>query len=81
MTITQLRAAYDERPFRPFTIHLADGRHIPVLSPEFILPSPSGRTVVVYQPDDTMNIIELLLVTDLEKRKQPSKNGKSRQGS
>ena len=27
---------------------------------------PSGRTVLVCQPDDTVNIIDLLLVTDLE---------------
>jgi len=28
--------------------------------------SPSGRTLVVYQSDESMNIIDLLLVTDLE---------------
>jgi hypothetical protein len=47
-------------------MHLADGRQIPVQSPEFILTVPSGRTVVVAQPDDTLNIVDLLLVTDLE---------------
>ena len=30
------------------------------------MPSPSGRTVVVYQPDDSLNIVDMLLVTDLE---------------
>lgn len=81
MTIEKLRAAYQEKPFRPFVLHLADGRAIPVLSPEFILALPSGRTVVVCQPDDTMNIIDLLLVTDLEFRPAPSKNGKHRRSS
>jgi hypothetical protein len=28
--------------------------------------APSGRTVTVYQPDDTLNVVDLLLVTDLE---------------
>jgi hypothetical protein len=28
----------------------------------------TGRTTVVVQPDDTLNIIDLLLVTDLEYR-------------
>jgi hypothetical protein len=28
--------------------------------------APSGRTIIVVQPDDTMNIIDLLLVTDVE---------------
>jgi hypothetical protein len=73
MTIEQLRAAYTAKPFRPFVIHLADGREIPVQHPEFILTVPSGRTIVVCQPDDTLNIIDLLLVTDLEI--QPSANG------
>jgi hypothetical protein len=66
MTIEQLRALYQAHPFRPFVMHLADGREIPVQSPEFVLTVPSGRTVVVGQPDDTLNIIDLLLVTDVE---------------
>ena len=66
MTIEQLRNAYSAQPFRPFIIHLADGREIPVRHREFMMAVPSGRTVVVCQPDDTLNIIDLLLVTDLE---------------
>jgi hypothetical protein len=66
MTIEQLRAAYQAQPFRPFIMHLADGREIPVHSPEFMLTVPSGRMVIVAQPDDTVNIFDLLLVTDLE---------------
>ena len=49
MTIEQMRDAYTAQPFRPFTIHLADGREIPVDHPEFIMAAPSGRTIVVYQ--------------------------------
>ena len=66
MTTDRLRDVCQAQPFRPFTIHLADGRHIPVRHREFLMPSPSGRTVVVYQPDDSLNIVDMLLVTDLE---------------
>lgn len=66
MTIEQMRKLYDAQPFHPFVIHLADGREIAVSSREFIMAAPSGRTVVVATPDDTFNIIDLLLVTDLE---------------
>jgi len=66
MTIEQLRNAYNVQPFRPFVIHLADGRGVPVHHREFIIAAPSGWTVIVCQPDDTYNIIDLLLVTDLE---------------
>jgi hypothetical protein len=66
MTIEQLRAAYDNQPFHPFVIHLADGREVSVPHREFIMTAPNGRTVVVMRPDSSVNIIDLLLVTDLE---------------
>lgn len=37
--------------------------------------APSGRTVIVYPPDDSFNIVDLLLVTDLEVRPGTQKNG------
>jgi hypothetical protein len=74
MTIEQLRNLYNAQPFRPFVIHLADGREIPVHHREFIMAVPSGRTVVICQPDDTLNVIDLLLVTDLELK--PAGNGR-----
>jgi len=72
MTIEQVKQLYNFAPFKPFIIHLADGRRIPVKHREFIATSPSGRTIVVYEQDDSFNIIDLLLVTSLE-----VKNGKA----
>jgi len=66
MTVQQLRELWRAEPFQPFTIHLADGRGIRVAHQEFLAMSPSGRTAIVYQPDDSFNVIDLLLVTDLE---------------
>ncbi|HEX4124624.1 MAG TPA: hypothetical protein VHY37_07840 [Tepidisphaeraceae bacterium] len=66
MTTEQLRIAWHAQPFRPFVIHLADGRHIDVVHSEFLALSPSGRTIIVYQPDESWNVVDLLLVTDLE---------------
>ena len=77
MTIEQVRQVYNAAPFRPFIIHLADGRQIPVKHREFMALSPSGRTIVVYQADDTSNIIDLLLVTDLEIRNGKAPKGQS----
>jgi hypothetical protein len=76
MTIERFRDFYDAQPFQPFVIHLADGRDIPVHHRDFVMAAPSGRTVVVQQPDDTLNVIGLLLVTDLEV--QPIANGRRR---
>ena len=76
MTIEQLKTTYEAQPFRPFIIHLADGRQIPVPSREFMMTVPSGRTIVVAQPDDRLHIIDLLLITDLEIK--TSSNGAGR---
>ncbi len=72
MSIERLREAYSQQPFQPFVIRLADGRGIPVVHREYIVTTPSGRTVVVDQPDDSFNIIDLLLVTDLEFKPVPA---------
>jgi hypothetical protein len=66
VTIEQLRNVYNAQPFQPFVLHLADGRSIGVPHREFMATAPNGRTIVVLQPDDQMNIIDLLLVTDIE---------------
>ena len=76
MTIEQIRNFYNAESFQPFVIHLADGREIPVLSREFMISAPSGRTVIVYQPDDSWNVVDLLLVTDLAVN--PVSNGSRR---
>lgn len=75
MTLNQIRNLYEVQPFQPFVIHLADGRAVPVHHREFLASAPSGRTVIVYQPDDSFNIVDLLLVTDLEVRQEGRKNG------
>jgi hypothetical protein len=77
VTIDKIRAFYDAQPFQPFVIHMADGRQVPVHHPDFMAAAPSGRTVTVYQPDDTLNVIDLLLVTDLE-AKRPSNGARRR---
>jgi hypothetical protein len=68
MTLEAFRDALNAQPFHPFTIHIADGRSIPVVSREFVMRDPRGRTVLVYQPDGRLSTIDLLLVTELEKR-------------
>jgi hypothetical protein len=66
MTIQQLRAAYRATPFRPFTIRMADGRAFLIPHPDFMSMSPSGRTVIVYQDDESFSILDLLLMTEID---------------
>jgi hypothetical protein len=66
MTIEQLRNVHQAQPFRPFHLHLADGRVLPVPHQEFLSHSPSSRTVIVYGEGDAFEIVDLLLVTAIE---------------
>jgi len=65
MTAVQVRRMYEARPFKPFVMHLADGRRVRVPHPEWMAFSPSGRTVTVYRRDDSSDVIDLLLITRL----------------
>lgn len=66
MTIEQLANVHHARPFRPYTINMGDGRAFFVKHPDFLSRSPSGRTVIVHQDDDSFSVLDLLLVTKLQ---------------
>jgi len=66
MTIDKLQAVLNANPFRPFTIHLADGSRHHVPHRDFLSHSPAGRTVIIYHEDDSFSILDLLLITELE---------------
>jgi hypothetical protein len=66
VTVEQLIQMQRAQPFRPYRIHMADGRHLDVEHPDFVARSPSGRTIVVYQQDESFEIVDLLLVSSLQ---------------
>ena len=66
MTVERLKNVLHANPFRPFTIHLGDGRAFFVKHRDFVSRSPSGRTIIVHGDDDSFNILDILLVTELE---------------
>lgn len=72
MTVEPLKSVMHAQPFRPFTIHMGDGRAFLVKHPDFIARSPSGRTVIVYGEDESHSILDMLLVTELEVHSQAS---------
>ena len=81
MTIEKIRQLYEVEPFQPFVMHLADGRKVAVTHREWLASAPSGRTVIVFQPDDSFNIVDLLLVTDLEVKNGARAKGRKGQES
>lgn len=65
MTLEQLKNAHDAKPFRPFTIHVADGTLLEVPHPELLWRTPGGRTIFVSKGGEDVAIVDLLLVTQL----------------
>ena len=66
MRAEDLREIMHSQPFRPFTIHMADGRSFYIPHPDFIATSESGRTTIVFDTNDRLNILDRALMTELE---------------
>jgi hypothetical protein len=79
MKAVSLRRLIGANPFQPFSINLADGRALNVPHRDFISPSPNFRMVTVWHPDDSCDIVDLMLVIGFhvkERRSSRSKAGK-----
>jgi hypothetical protein len=70
MNLNLIRRAYRARPFRPFWLHLADGREIRVTHPENMLLVSDGRSVIVDVPREGVEWIDIPLLTALEYRRK-----------
>jgi hypothetical protein len=66
MTTETLQRFIHAIPFQPFVIHLADSREVAVPRSDFIAHAPGTRTVVVTYTDNSVEVIDLLLVTSLD---------------
>jgi hypothetical protein len=64
MTSETLQNAIRTQPFRPFVVHMAEGREIPVAHPELIAYKAGTRTAVVVY-GDSFEFIDLLLAIGL----------------
>jgi hypothetical protein len=65
MTTEQLKTLHKAKPFRPFTIHMADGTSVDVIHPELLLHTQGGRTAFINTEGEKVTIVDLLLVTKL----------------
>jgi len=66
MTSEQLRATIRQHPFRPFIIRTVDARSFTVSHPDFMMVSPTGRTAILFEPDDSSSIVDLMLMNELD---------------
>jgi hypothetical protein len=66
MTSGHFRDVLKAQPFRPFRLHMGDGRALDVPHQDFIALHPTGRVAIVFGPNDHFDIVDLMLVTSIE---------------
>ena len=67
MRIEELKKAMDERPFRPFSIRMADGRKIQITHPDTVAwESDRARSAFCIVPGGGWEIIDIALATSLD---------------
>ena len=65
MTIKAIQEAVHQTPFRPFNLHITDGRTVEVPHPDYIAFAPTGQTITIYAEDDVPRIFDVALLTEL----------------
>ncbi len=60
-----IREKLDERPFVPFTIHVADGRTFAVPTPDHAHVQPNRARIVVFTEDGALHILPGLLISGI----------------
>ena len=68
MKPTTIRDMRDQTPFRPFEIHLADGRSLAVVTPDHIMISPTNQEFALYHADGTLDVVDASHVTGLRRQ-------------
>ena len=62
----KLRELIRSEPFRPFTIHLPEGRSVHIFHHDFAVMSPDGRTLLAFEADNSFNMIDVMLIASIE---------------
>jgi hypothetical protein len=66
MRAENLHEVIHAAPFRPFAICLANGTRVDVIHPDFIAHPTGARTAAVFGRDESIRIVDLMLVTKIE---------------
>ena len=67
MTAQEIRAALQAKPFRTFTVRMADQRAFEIKHPDFLLLGPNGRTAFAFtQSGSDFSILDVMLMTELD---------------
>jgi hypothetical protein len=58
MTLKTLREMRDAAPFKPFEIHLSDGRALKVATPDHLFFMPNGKEFLVVLPGGGFRFVD-----------------------
>ena len=77
MSADELRTHITAVHFEPFNLRTADGRRIPVRARDFVLITPNKRSLYVFQPDNSREVLDIMLILGIEFGPPPAEaNGK-----
>lgn len=68
MKSTTLRDLRDQTPFRPFEIHLADGRSLTIVTADHLIISPTNQEFALYSAVGTLNVVDASQITSLTRK-------------
>ncbi len=68
MTATELKNFWRRSPFEPFEIVVPGRSKLHVPHPDFLTVSPTGRTPYVWMKNGDYAVLDVFLITGLEKR-------------
>ena len=70
MNVQELKQINLATPFRPYTIRTSDGQTVHVPHPDYMLIAPGGDTLVVFDQDGLMHIMDTDHISKLEMRQK-----------
>ena len=66
MIADQVREFMEEAPFKPFKLHLADGKTVEIDHPDFLAYTRDYQMVIVAMPNGACRAINLANITQIE---------------
>ncbi len=66
MAPDRIKQVIQATPFRPFTVETGSGKRLHGKHPDYVSLSPAGRTLIVYDDKDGMEIVDVFLIASIE---------------
>ncbi|MEK7675553.1 MAG: hypothetical protein AAB676_06950 [Verrucomicrobiota bacterium] len=76
MTLKTIREMREVTPFRPFKIHLTDGRALPVATPDHLFLFPTHAEILVVMPDGGFHFVDPAQIASLSGRPKAARTTK-----